>query len=828
MPDNTFVVGATIEVGPVTEGMKYLDQVTAETLGNVKANWMSASVATAKAMSKISADTIAGALTVTEGSARVAEASLAHATAQKEVAAATLIARKAGEDNAAELAVLASAHQKAAAAALELKAAQEVLGVSTVKVGGAMGMARVEAGALDGSTSMVVGGFARLAAQSETLAPLIQAAFVPFAITAFADILFQAGEKAYHAYQNVFLLKSSIDALDKASEQEASKAADLNYQYEEAYAKRLEATGHLKDAALELQKAEADKPLALPKIDDKEFKQFSSEFVTFLQAVHTSSDAPTVVSRIRAEASATQEQLTAAKARLDELKSAQEANQGAAFDAPGRVHPAGDTTIEVDTSHAQANVDDLTKKLGLLQTMIGSVQSETGIAYEAATTKMAEGSKKAAEAIARENEAIGKATREHDALSDSATKVVASYNKLFETEIEMQNSETHVFGESQQKDLTLSIESLGKLTEARKKDAEEQARQAEANALHGVDIGETGAKGTATLQEAKLPSENLSETAKAKATEAIQQQELAKLRTFEDQKLQIELDYYSKQLSTLEAPDQGPQTASQYEAQKAAVARVYGEIEALKQQHAAKMRQFDQQEALAVQDAANKQLQAYMRAFQGINQGFETATQQILQGTMTVQQAFIRMGENIVMSTIKSTEQIVLTHIEAAAEIKVVGALSALTAIIQHAAVAAAAAFAAWIGVPFAGPALAAGGAADATSTVMGFAAGIASAEGGMVSDQEQLAFIHRKEMVLPAALSTGFQHIIGNMNTQSSASSASGDSGGGSSETNHNYGGVHISAFDSKGVADMIHRNRGEFTRAAANIVRNNGWRRR
>lgn len=53
----------------------------------------------------------------------------------------------------------------------------------------AMGQARIEAGALTGSTGMVLGGFARLAAGSQALAPLIEAAFPVFAAFALADVL---------------------------------------------------------------------------------------------------------------------------------------------------------------------------------------------------------------------------------------------------------------------------------------------------------------------------------------------------------------------------------------------------------------------------------------------------------------------------------------------------------------------------------------------------------------------------------------------------------------------------------------------------------------
>jgi hypothetical protein len=50
--------------------------------------------------------------------------------------------------------------------------AAEQIAVSTVRATSAMGAARVEMGALEGSTGMMAGGLARVAAQSATLAPL--------------------------------------------------------------------------------------------------------------------------------------------------------------------------------------------------------------------------------------------------------------------------------------------------------------------------------------------------------------------------------------------------------------------------------------------------------------------------------------------------------------------------------------------------------------------------------------------------------------------------------------------------------------------------------
>ena len=100
--------------------------------------------------------------------------------------------------------------------------------------------------------------------------------------------------------------------------------------------------------------------------------------------------------------------------------------------------------------------------------------------------------------------------------------------------------------------------------------------------------------------------------------------------------------------------------------------------------------------------------------------------------------------------------------------------------------------------------------------------------ETGMDVTQDMFAQLHKNEMVLPAPLSQGFKSIIGSMGPSGAPGAPGGagsDGGGGSAGTTHNYGGVHVNAFDAKGVADMIQRNQGHFTRAAAGVVRN-GWR--
>lgn len=265
----------------------------------------------------------------------------------------------ASEEEAATAAASAASAAGTDAVALEaVSVAATGTATATRSMVSAMGAARVEMGALEGSAGMMAGGLARVAAQSSTLAPIIQAAFVPFAIAAFVDIAIQAAEKIYHVYENVILLKAAIESLSKADETEAQKAASLNYEYENGLARRLEGEGKLAAARAEYAKANADKPLELPKIDDKNFKQFQSDFVSFMQSVHTQSEAPTVISRIGEELKSTEQQLDIAKAGLT------------AFSGIG-------------LDNAKAHVEDLALKLAFLRGAIGEVQSQSGVSANA-------------------------------------------------------------------------------------------------------------------------------------------------------------------------------------------------------------------------------------------------------------------------------------------------------------------------------------------------------------------------------------------------------------------------------------------------------------
>jgi len=197
-------------------------------------------------------------------------------------------------------------------------------------------------------------------------------------------------------------------------------------------------------------------------------------------------------------------------------------------------------------------------------------------------------------------------------------------------------------------------------------------------------------------------------------------------------------------------------------------------------------------------DAAQKQHDADMANLQGMEAGWSQGIQKMLAGQMTLSQGlkaglgsmanywadyWIKQGldevNHLAISLVRhqatdaaksgSAASAAAAQTTAAATSTVVidnaAALSAMVRIADSAAVAEAAAYAAYIGIPIVGPELAAAAAAAAGATTMGFMGGIAlaSAAGGWDRvPSDQLAMIHKNEMVLPAPLAQSVRDMAG------------------------------------------------------------------
>jgi hypothetical protein len=182
---------------------------------------------------------------------------------------------------------------------------------------------------------------------------------------------------------------------------------------------------------------------------------------------------------------------------------------------------------------------------------------------------------------------------------------------------------------------------------------------------------------------------------------------------------------------------------------------------------------------------------------QHINRAFRTAVNGVIQGTQTLGQAFSRMGGSMVAEFAAAMEKLVMdfiakelrmlifhqaveqaktdTAITAEGERKSASAASSLKEIMHAAGTAAAKTWSAVAGIPVVGPFLAPAAAAAALAGVLAFE-GLASAAGGWERvPEDQLALVHRNEMVLPASLAAGLRNVIEGMSFSPSSMGASG-----------------------------------------------------
>jgi hypothetical protein len=164
MPDNTFTIGATVNVAELQAGMNAGAEAVQESLDKMLVAFSEASPAAARAVAKISDDTRAAAVNVDEGWQRMARATLVYNAALKEVSAASYLARKAGEDDAAAMNLLAAAKQKAAMASIELKAAEAAQAEAAEEAAAAEAAAAARAAAeAEISSNVIVAAFQRSA-----------------------------------------------------------------------------------------------------------------------------------------------------------------------------------------------------------------------------------------------------------------------------------------------------------------------------------------------------------------------------------------------------------------------------------------------------------------------------------------------------------------------------------------------------------------------------------------------------------------------------------------------------------------------------------------
>jgi hypothetical protein len=210
--------------------------------------------------------------------------------------------------------------------------------------------------------------------------------------------------------------------------------------------------------------------------------------------------------------------------------------------------------------------------------------------------------------------------------------------------------------------------------------------------------------------------------------------------------------------------------------------------------------------------AAQQTQQAWQTVLRPMESAFDNAIQGMVTGTENLRTALKNIMDSIVkdifgqsintmVSNWISGEQqktaatqlwshmTTALHTTTATTTKAVDSTAATTTIQGNAASAGSGAASAMASIPYVGPALAIAAMAATEAAVLALIGKIASAEGGMIVDQDQLVNVHKDEMILPSHISQGINERILN----NPAYNSDGQSGGG--DTYH----AHINTMDSK-----------------------------
>lgn len=311
------------------------------------------------------------------------------------------------------------------------------------------------------------------------------------------------------------------------------------------------------------------------------------------------------------------------------------------------------------------------------------------------------------------------------------------------------------------------------LTMATKEEAQERAKaQVELDQAHRE----------AALGEIAIKQEMLSE--KKSMGEISDSEELDALAKLEDQKYQIELAGLRQRLAleNLTLVEQ---------------AKINTQIEQLEQKHQLNMTKIADK---AVQDQKAR-WQSYL---QPINSAISTSIQGMIMQTTTLRGAVANLGQAVIAEfvgmAVKSATEWIATHLA----MKAISKTTGLGEISTNAGVAASGAYAATALIPYVGPALAPAAAATAYAGAMSYGA-MASAAGGWGQiPSDQIAQVHKDEMILPADIAGPVRDMAAR--------------GSGSGGDIH----LHVSAIDAQSFAEALSQHDGAIHKAIKRANRN------
>lgn len=170
----------------------------------------------------------------------------------------------------------------------------------------------------------------------------------------------------------------------------------------------------------------------------------------------------------------------------------------------------------------------------------------------------------------------------------------------------------------------------------------------------------------------------------------------------------------------------------------------------------------------------------------------------------TLAESFRKLGVNILGAMVTAAIESAKAWLVSTLVTQKMGEQTARKTVVNSAVEAAARAWAATVGIPVVGPILAPVAAAASFTGVLAFGGSIASAAGGWDNvPADQLAMVHKSEMILPAPLAESIRAMAG----------GGGRSGGGT---------LHVSAIDAQSFEAALRRNDSTLVRVIEDLFRN------
>lgn len=814
--DNILRVGAEFDVGPIISGSQQASTSIDAFAARLKAAGLTAEE-TASALVNLDVSQKDAA----EAAGMVAEASQRQAAAQTDTISTS-------SELASAISLLAAEVHKLAEANDEVGASGERAAGGMRGMAGGAAMARVEMGALSGSAGAVEMGLARLAGQSATLAPLISAAFVPFAIVAFLEIFSQVAEAFDKAIDNVVGYTKAVQDAEKEDVKFSQAAEGQAHTLNEAHQKLAATVKESGDLANETFNEKWVKAMENATHATSAFWAGLSDPLIGFTALFNAEEGP--ANRV-AQLGKNLQALT--KDTYD-LTIAQDRNNISLLQAKAARDEAG---LATRAQQLQVELNLLSQKAALEENIARNEEAKKGGGAEAQNQASAvvaqEAAYKRQQLLAQQAMDVQKETADFNA--EQLVKSMAEWERaddefqaLAAEQSNWTTTQSVKDADAQNKIIT---ESIAKELELRQTAANNNIRVAEESSVKAIEIEEARSKAQNEIRQTQIavasatnPFQRIQTVAAANA------QELSEMKSFEAEKLAAQVKALQDQQVLL----QGGQSLAQFAAttgeDSELVAKwrdLQDKIVAIKADAAAKIAALDNQSSLNAAKAAEQQQQVWDRATRTITQDFERTFDGVFRGTESVRFAFIKVAGDIVLSMAHSLEQMLIkwvaTQLEmtiahiaaketqvaatasAAAQTKAIEGPLALASIEKSAAKAAAAAYASASEVPIIGPILGPIAAAGAFAGVMAFGI-LASAEQGAIIPRNMPVNLHEGEMVLPPKISGAVQQM------------AAAGAGGRFAGDTH----IHLNALDGQSTSGWLRRNQGVLISGVRGAIRN------